>query len=75
VTGAQLPLASGLTGGPAGFLGTKLSGRVPEGHALGAGQVSDGRDGADVETADIVFATEVGAFKGRRNDPVIARDK
>ena len=54
---------------PGGVLGNELSSRVPEGHGLGAGQVGNGRDGADVETADIILATEVGSFKRGRNNP------
>src|SRR5664279_1603315 len=42
---------------------------VPEGDGLGAGQVGDGRDRADIETAQIVFPTEVGALKWGRYDP------
>ena len=46
-----------------------------ERHGLGARQVRDRRNGADIETAKIIFAAEVGSFKGRRNDPAVAADK
>ena len=48
---------------------------VPERYGLGAGQVGDGRDGADVETAQIIFATQVGSFERGRNHSGEARDK
>src|SRR5208282_5101589 len=48
---------------------------VPEGHNLRAGQVGDGRGSTDIEPAQIVFASEVGSFKWRRDHPIIARDK
>ena len=48
--------------------GDKGSVTISEGDALSARQVGDGRNGADIEAADVVFAAEIGAFKGRSDD-------
>ena len=55
--------------------GNKGSVGVSEGYALRAGQIGDGRDGADIESAHIIFAAEVGAFKWGRDDSVKSRDE
>ena len=55
-----------------GIGGNERSIGVPEGDGLGAGQIGDGRNGADVKTAHIVLAAQVGTFKWRGNDAGIS---
>src|SRR5208282_6039084 len=48
---------------------------ISERNGLGAGQVGDRRNAANIETAQIIFTAQVGAFKWRGNHSVIAGDE
>src|SRR5258708_30648655 len=60
---------------PGGGFGNQGSISVSQGNALGAGQISNGRDSSHVEAADIILATEIGSVKRRRHNPALAGNK
>src|SRR5262249_20255266 len=55
--------------------GNKSTVGVPQCDDLCTRQIRNRRNGADVESADVVLAAEIGALKGRRHHAVKSGDK